>query len=133
MSLWYDLVRWWPAIDSDNKKTIKQIFIKIDFKNGMHNYIISIVKFFTTFASWVCCISYLLSLARNQPVGIKVFKVNSGNTRTMCKIFSKSTITTPELVRCRLGKTLFPNHLTITQCPYDCVWKLSKLSFSWIM
>ena len=30
------------------------------------------------------------------PVGIYLFKVNKGNTRTMCEIYSKLTIKTPE-------------------------------------
>ena len=30
------------------------------------------------------------------PVGIYMFKVNSGNTRTRCEIYSKITIKTPE-------------------------------------
>ena len=31
-----------------------------------------------------------------NPAGIYLFKINNGNTRTMCEICSKATIKTPE-------------------------------------
>ena len=48
------------------------------------------------------------------PVGICMFKVNNGNTRTRCEICSKLTIKTPER-RQRRGSGVFINFEHISQ------------------
>ena len=37
-----------------------------------------------------------LGVRRMNPTGVKLFKVNNGDTKTMCEISSKLTIKTPE-------------------------------------
>ena len=40
-------------------------------------------------------------LSETLPVGIYLFKINNGNTRTMCEICSKLTIKTTEQIQWR--------------------------------
>ena len=52
--------------------------------------------------------AYVLNTGvQRYPTGYYLFKRNNGNTRTMCEIYSKLTIKTPEPSACFRIKSIF--------------------------
>ena len=49
------------------------------------------------------CVTIFVSVYAINPTGIYLFKVNNGNTRTICEFYSKLTIKTPKLRQWRLS------------------------------
>ena len=70
---------------------------------------------------------------RNFPANINLFKVINGKTTTMCKIYSKLTVETPErCIQSKYGKILtrITPHTTIFHAVYHCIKSVRIRSFS---
>ena len=83
---------------SESKKNITQVKVQFKFAIDLTLSEVGFLQFQSPPPKKNCyrCLNLVNIFTVSSSTGIYLFKVNNGNTKTMCEICSKLTIKTPE-------------------------------------